>query len=81
MIIYAEHHLIAALSIANASLQMLNMMPETDAILDLRENMQDLFDIVECLIQARHFGSDQLDCIIQECDKVVEQIDQIKKDK
>jgi len=79
-ILYAEHHLIASLSVSTACLQLLGVMPETDQVLEMRTLLEDQFEIIECLTQSRHFGSDALDHVIQDCHNVLEQISEFKKE-
>ena len=69
-----HHHHVALLNIANASLQLISLLPETDAVTELAEILEELFDIVDCMISDRHFGSDGLDFVIRKCGEICAQI-------
>jgi hypothetical protein len=77
MTVYVDHHLLAAQKCVDASLELLECLPETDTIHKMRELLEYQFDIVACLLQQRHFGSDGLDSIIQICHNVTNQIDNV----
>ncbi len=74
MTVYTDHHIITVFSCAMASLELISTQPETDVICELRDILESQFDILECVIQSRHYGSDGLDHIIEKCNAVVTQV-------
>ncbi len=70
----ADHHVLAIWSVTNACLELLTTQPETDANIELRELLEYQFDILDCVMNARHFGSDSLDVVIADCHKVLAQV-------
>jgi hypothetical protein len=76
---YVEHHTLALLSCNTAALELLSTQPETDAICELRDLLEAQFDIIDCIIQNRHFGSDGLDSVIEQCNSIVAQVKEFEE--
>ena len=74
MNIQVDHHVLALLTISNACLELVHIQTKTDAIVELQELLEAQWDIVDCIIHSRHFGSDGLDDVIRQCETVVEQV-------
>ena len=72
-----EHHLLAAQKCVDTTLELLEVLPETDATIKMRELLEYQFDVLSCLINDRHFGSDGLDAIIQDCHTIINGIDKL----
>ncbi len=73
-----DHHVLALLSITHANIELLATLPDTDIIKELREINEDQFDILQCIIHNRHYGSDDLDNIIQDCQTVISQAKELE---
>jgi hypothetical protein len=71
---FIDHHTLAIWSVTNASLELISTQPETDAMVELRELLEYQFDILDCIMHSRHFGSDSLDAVIEDCNKVLNQV-------
>lgn len=69
-----DHHSLAIWSCCNACLELITTQPETDAILELRDLLEYQYDIIDCVLNHRHFGSDGLDYVIHDCHKVLNQV-------
>jgi hypothetical protein len=69
-----DHHILAIWSVTNACLELLSTQPATDAVLELRDLLEAQFDIIDCILHHRHFGSDGLDSVIQECHNVLNHV-------
>ncbi len=76
---FVEHHTLALLSCNTASLELLSTQPPTDAICELRDLLESQFDIIDCIIQNRHYGSDELDCVIGLCNEIVAQVKEFEE--
>lgn len=74
MTTYIDHHTLAILSCNTASLELLSTQPPTDAICELRDLLEAQYDILDDIIHNRHFGSDGLDSVIEECNNIVNQV-------
>lgn len=74
MTVHTDHHVIAVFSCAMASLELISTQPETDVICELRDILELQFDVLDCIIHSRHYGSDGLDDIIEKCNSVVTQV-------
>lgn len=74
-----EHHMLGLLSTTNTSLEMLHILPKTDAMMELREIIEYQYDIINCIIHQRHFGSDNLDEVIKTCSQIIEQIQEMEE--
>ncbi len=74
MTTHIDHHTLAILSCNTASLELISTQPETDAMLELRDLLEAQFDVIDCTVHSRHFGSDSLDSLIQQCHNVVNQV-------
>lgn len=74
-----EHHTQAIVTICNACLELLETQPDTDVITELKQLLESQFDILDCILQDRHFGSDQLDSVINDCARICAQIKQIEE--
>jgi len=74
-----DHHFLAVHSITNAALELLHTQPDTDAICELRSILEAQFDIIDCVLQNRHYGSDGLDDIIQNCKNVLNQVKEMEQ--
>ena len=70
----ADHHILAIWSVTNACLELISTQPETDAVLELRDLLEAQYDIIDCILHHRHFGSDGLDSIIEQCHTVLNQV-------
>lgn len=79
MTTYINHHTLAVLSCNTASLELLSTQPETDAICELRDLLEAQFDVLDAMMHNRHFGSDSLDAVIEECNCVINQVGEFKK--
>ena len=79
MTFYIEHHILAIVSCCSSCLALLSTQPETDAIMELRELLEYQFDILDCIIQDRHFGSDGLDAVIEQCNEIINQVEGFNK--
>lgn len=75
----AEHHLVTVYAITNAVIDLLSTQPESDIILEAQSLMESQFDILHCMVNHRHYGSDGLDSIIHDCTTVVEQVEELRK--
>lgn len=69
-----ERHTLAILSCNTAALDLLTTQPPTDAICELRDLLEAQFDVIDCTIHDRHFGSDSLDSLIEQCHCVINQV-------
>ncbi len=74
MTTYVDHHLLAAQKCVDTSLELIEILPETDAVVKMRQLLEYQYDILDCLINHRHFGSDALDLIIQDCQTIIKHI-------
>ncbi len=74
MTTYLDHHNLAILSCCSSALELLSTQPSSDAVCELRELLEAQFDIVNCVIQDRHYGSDELDSVIEFCHDVANQV-------
>ncbi len=71
MTFHIEHHILAIVSCCSSCLELLSTQPETDTVLEMKELLEYQFDILDCIIQDRHFGSDGLDVVIEQCNNIV----------
>jgi len=76
---YIDHHTLAIYSVTEACLQLLDTQPDTDAIVEMRDLLESQFDIIDCLLNNRHFGSDGLDVVIQDCNNVLAQVKEMEQ--
>jgi hypothetical protein len=58
---------------------LLELHPETDAIVDLKNILDEQFGIIDCMVNHRHYGSDQLDFVIKKCQEINEQITEYER--
>ena len=79
MTTYIDHHSLAMIQCCTAALELLSTQPDTDAICELRELLEYLFDVLDCTIHNRHFGSDGLDVIIEQCEHVCNQVKEFEE--
>ena len=75
---FIDHHLLALYSCVNASIELLQTQPETDVVVEMRNLLDAAFDIIDCISNCRHFGSDNLDMIIRDSDKILMQIQELE---
>lgn len=71
---YLDHHNLAILSCCTSALELLSTQPETDTICELRDLLESQYDIIHCIISDRHYGSDDLDDIIHQCNNIMTQV-------
>jgi hypothetical protein len=71
---FIDHHLLTTFSICNTCLDLLEIHPETDAIVDLKNLMLEQYEIIDCMIHSKHYGTDQLDFVIKKCQEINDQI-------
>ncbi len=76
---FVDHHLLTLYATVNASLELLHTQPETDVIIELRNLLEASFDIIDCMNNFRHYGSDSLDIVIRDCDKILMQIQEMEE--
>lgn len=69
-----EHHIFALMTATSTSLELLSTQPDTDTVVELKEITESMFDILSCIISSRHYGSDQLDEIIDTCKNISSQV-------
>ncbi len=78
MTTYVDHHQLAILSCATACLDLLSTQAETDIICELYGLVELQIEVVNCMINSRHFGSDALDDIIQKATAVMQQVEELE---
>ena len=76
---YIDHHTLAIFSCNTASLELLSTQPETDTMCEMRDLLEAQFDILDCVTHNRHFGSDNLDSVIEQCNCVVNQVKEFEE--
>lgn len=74
-----DHHMLSIVTCNIASQSLLSTQPETDVICELRELLDTQFDIIDCMNNDRHFGSDELDSIIEQCSIICAQVKELEK--
>lgn len=74
-------HDLAILNSSQAALDLCEMLPETDIVLELHKVLATQFDILVQIIDCKHYGSDRLTKFIKECDKIIKQSQKLQKDK
>ncbi len=79
MTAYVDHHSLAILQCCSACLELLSTQPPTDAVCELRGLLESQFDIISCTIHNRHFGSDELDAVIEQCEEVCLQVKEFEE--
>jgi len=65
------HHAEAIAAISAACLDLIEKLPDTDIVREIKGLLEEQFDIIDCLGQTRHFGSDSLDWVIQKCNNII----------
>jgi hypothetical protein len=73
------HHLLTISHISLAALEIVGCLPETDVIRELAELLEELFDVIDSVLNDRHFGSDALDHILLKCQKIIQQVQEYEK--
>lgn len=78
MTTYIDHHHLALISCATAALDLLSTQPETDVICEICALLEMQLEVINCVINSRHFGSDALDEIIQKATAIIEQVEKLE---
>jgi hypothetical protein len=66
-----EPHILAILNASQASLDLLDMLPDADIVEELRYTLDAQFKILLTIIDNRHYGSDKLDEFNLHCDEIM----------
>ena len=74
-------HLLAVINASQAALDLCEMLPETDIVIELHKTLAEQFAILITAIDGRHYGSDRLHKFIKNCDRVIKQSQQKQKEK
>ena len=75
-----EHHILTILQICSACLDLVATQPKTDVNLEINKLLEYQFDIIDCLVTGRHFGSDHLDAVIRDCHNLMAHIEEMKNE-
>lgn len=70
MIAVDKHHLIAAFTAAEASLEIISNLPETDLHHELRNLIDTQAEILSMMTDGKHYGSDQLNRFLEYCTNI-----------
>lgn len=72
-------HLTSNLHIAVACLEISSRLPQTDIIVEMHDLLLELFDINHCILQGKHYGSQQLEDLNAKCETIIAQLKTIKE--
>ena len=76
MHISVDPHVFMIFLASETAMQMLSVMPDTDFNVELREILTIQNEILLCVIEKKHFGSDALeetgDFLIKKCESIAE---------
>jgi len=67
-------HFAAAYKASEVSCEMMDILPETDLILELSNILEIQRTLMECIVQKKHFGDDNITSFINYCDELKWQI-------
>jgi len=75
-----DPHLAAVIVASDAVLYTLRVMPKTDLVEESIEVMQWQRDIFECILAEKHFGTDNVNCVIQMSVGLKDQVKRISEE-
>lgn len=67
-------HFAAAFKASEIACEMMEIFPETDLIIELSNILEIQRSIMECIIQRKHFGDDNIISFVNYCDELKWQI-------
>ncbi len=76
-----ESHFVAALLASSAACEILDILPENDLVLELKNLMEIQYDLFCHIIEGKHYGSDNLKYFIEYTEDVTDQIIRIREAK
>ncbi len=76
---FIDHHILTIFSVCNASIELISTLPDTDTVSELRDLLEYQFDVIDCIIHERHYGSDALDSIIEMCQSILKQVKEFEE--
>ena len=70
----SDFHFGAAYKASEIACEMMDILPETDLMMELANILEIQRSLMECMIQRKHFGDDNLASFINYCDELKWQI-------
>ena len=70
MVAVDHEHLIAAITAAEAALEIISNLPETDLNAEMRNLFDTQAEILSMMSQGKHYGSDQLNNFMEYCTNI-----------
>lgn len=75
-----EPHLLAICNACRTSLSMLNELPETDTVLEIKSVLEMQKEILSDFLNGQHFGSRALHQFILYCHQTCEELEKLEKE-
>lgn len=76
-----ESHFVAALLASSAACEILEILPENDLVLELKNLMEIQYDLFCHIIEGKHYGTDNLQYFIEYAEDISHQVIRIREAK
>jgi len=80
MIRYVDHHVYTLIQSAKAMAVLMCNLPETDHVLETKTLLELHNEILLCLLEEKHFGTDNLNKVITHSETIINENQRTKKD-